>query len=143
MFPQTKTVSLPPAVVQQAAKLSPQERLALVLDYADTAQQVCLLQGQEGFVMMAPEPQAEDTDFDTLLPVWPHADLVPLWASQEMADTTVTTVALHEFVDTWLPGLEKNKIGLVVFPVSGEAHMVLSASELADSLAEGTIQREP
>lgn len=143
MFPQTRTDSLPPAVVQQAAKLSPQERLALVLDYADTAQQVCLLQGQEGFVMMAPEPQDGENDFEALLPVWPHADLVPLWASPDMSNATVTTLALHEFVDTWLPGLEKNNIGLVVFPVSGEAHMVLSAQELADSLEEGTIQREP
>ena len=135
MFPETVTQSLNEAVVSQAASLEPEERQALLLQYVKKAGVLWSLAGTEGYVML--ESQHSTENFSALLPVWPHKDLVGLWQRSDMPDAQPAEIGLDDFMQTWLPGLAKNHIGLVIFPVGeGQSGMVLSAEELQQSLLE-------
>lgn len=135
MFPETVTQSLNEAVVKQAASLEPEERQALFLQYVKKADTLWSLAGAEGYVML--EPQQEAEAFTALLPVWPHQDLVGLWLRRDMPEAQPASISLTDFMQTWLPGLAKNNVGLIIFPVGeGQSGMVLSAEELEQSLLE-------
>ncbi len=130
MFPNTVTHALPERVVEQAAALSAEERLELFLSYVNKAQEVWTLVGDNGYVMIE---AAEGSS----LPVWPHQQLVQCWYRTQKTDATPRVVSLQEFLDTWLPGLAKNQIQVVVFPAAeNDAEMVMTAEELTLSLTE-------
>lgn len=135
MFPDTLTESLPDAVLRQAANLEAEERYALFLTYVQKAKQVWLLKGADGFVMMA------DSETERL-PIFPHRDLAQAWSAQMQEnnalgeDTVCEVIELASFTDTWLPGLEKNAMPLVIYPASiSSDDQVVSASELKDDLS--------
>lgn len=137
MFPETITPTLSPAIVKQAASLDASQRQALFLQYVEIAGQIWMKQGQEGFVMIEPTDADAVADFSALLPLWPHKDLIDLWAPASSNDSKASDVSLKDFCDIWLPGLQKNNIGLLVFPTDEDTGIVLSAQELSDSFSEG------
>ena len=144
MFPETVTPTLSESVIDQAGKLSAEERLELLLQYTLKAEEVWTLAGDSGFVMLESEPAEAEADSEieqhtnALLPIWPHRDLIGLWTRAEETGATPTPIQMEEFVQTWLPGLASNQVDLVVFPVGAEqTGMVLSADELQQSLSEG------
>lgn len=136
MFPDTLTASLPDEVLRQAASLETEERYALFLTYVRKAKQVWLLKGDEGFVMMA------DSETERL-PIFPHRDLAQAWCEQMQGnnaladDTECEAIDLASFTDTWLPGLEKNAMTLVIYPATiSSDNQVVSASELKEDLSD-------
>ena len=57
-------------------------------------------------------------------------------AGENGLDSECVAVALDEFTQTWLPGLAKNGVELVMFPTkSDEQNLVMSANDLAAELA--------
>ncbi|MEQ5808118.1 DUF2750 domain-containing protein [Alteromonas sp. NFXS44] len=132
MFPDTVSETLPEIVQSQAALLSPEERTALFLQYSTKAQSVWLVKGEEGFVMF-------ENDGAVVLPVWPHKDLINTWEVAAHTTLTAEKVALDTFMETWLPGMAANNTHVCVFPLtSDDAGIIMTASELADSLQEET-----
>ncbi len=136
MFPDTLTESLSDEVIRQASVLKAQERYLLFQTYAQKAEEVWLLKGSEGFVMMA------DSETERL-PVFPHRDLAIAWRDSMIEnnalpeDTVPESVTLAVFVSTWLPGLEKNAMSLVIFPGGpGSQDHVLTAGELQADLSD-------
>lgn len=126
MFPDTVTKTLSDAVIQQAQNLSAEERQMLVISYVPKSQEIWLIQGSEGFVMLEDKGEAR-------LPVFPHHDLAQAWLTNNNIDATCVNVVLSEFNQTWLPGLANNKVELVMFPSSDDAqNLVMSADELAE-----------
>jgi len=129
VFPDTVTQSLSDAVKTQARSLSAEDRQMLVISYVPKAGEIWLIQGNEGFVML------EDKG-DTRLPVFPHADLAQGWLDENGIEGTCVNVALSDFTDTWLPGLTKNNVELVMFPTLADAqNLVMTGEELGAELA--------
>lgn len=129
MFPKTVTDSLTESVVTQTGQLNAEERLQLFLMYCQTAKQVWALKGESGFVML-------ESEQGPILPVWPHKDLVALWAEYDAANAEPEMIELSMFTGTWLPGLEANNTRLSVFPLgAGAEEMVLTAKELEHNWA--------
>ena len=141
MFPETITTTLSPAIVKQAASLDASQRQELFLHYVEKAGQVWMKQGCDGYVMIAPDQADAVADFSAILPLWPHKDLVHLWAPADSQNSEPADVSLEDFRETWLPGLQKNNIGLLLFPTDEDAGVVLSADELSDSLFESDNKR--
>lgn len=128
MFPETVSEKLSDAVIEQAMKLSAEERQMLVVSYVAKAKEVCLVQGTEGFVML-------EDDGVIRLPVFPHADLATAFVTTNGLDGTSVSTPLDEFISTWLPGLEKNGVELVMFPTQSDVeNLVMTAPELAEEL---------
>ncbi|MBD3584845.1 DUF2750 domain-containing protein [Salinimonas sp. HHU 13199] len=142
MFPETITTTLPPAIVKQAASLDASQRQELFLHYVEKAGQVWMKQGKEGFVMIEPTDTDAVANFSAILPVWPHKDLVHLWGATTCQNSEPAVLSVSEFCDTWLPGLQKNNIGLLIFPTDEDNGIVLSAQEMSESFAEGNSNSE-
>ena len=125
MFPETVAEKLNEAVVEQAMKLSAEERQELVVTYVLKAKEIWMVQGSEGFVMFE--------DGETVqLPVFPHRDLASTFVTMNGVEGQCVSVSLEEFTQTWLPGLEKNGVELVMFPTTSEVeNLVMTAQDLA------------
>lgn len=129
MFPETISETLSDAVVEQAMKLSAEDRQELVVSYVNKAKSIWLVQGEEGFVMF------EDGE-NVQLPVFPHKDLAACFVSTNGVVGQAVSVALDEFITTWLPGLQKNGVELVMFPTQSDVeNLVMTAEDLAAELS--------
>lgn len=125
VFPDTVTATLNDTVLAQAKSLSAEDRQMLVISYVPKAKEIWLIQGTEGFVML------EDNDI-TRLPVFPHNNLAQAWLDENQITGTCVAVPFDEFTETWLPGLTKNGVELVMFPTSADAeNLVMTAEELS------------
>ncbi|MCW8108759.1 DUF2750 domain-containing protein [Alteromonas ponticola] len=130
MFPNTITESLPDAIIKQAAALSAEERLELFLQYVDKAGEVWVLLGENGYVMM-------ETLEGHCLPVWPHQQLVSCWHQSQKSEASAKSIGIEEFLQTWLPGLDKNNTTLAIFPAAeNEAAIIVTAEAFKLSLSE-------
>lgn len=128
MFPETIADKLSDAVIEQAMKLSAEERQELVVSYIAKANEIWLVQGTEGFVMF------EDGE-NVQLPVFPHNDLAQKFVGMNDIQGQCVNIALDEFTQTWLPGLEKNGVELVMFPTTSDVeNLVMTAEDLAAEL---------
>ncbi|WP_181898365.1 DUF2750 domain-containing protein [Alteromonas aestuariivivens] len=129
MFPNTVTESLSENLIRQACQLSPEERAELFIQYVQKAQQVWLLQGDAGFVMV------EHGD-SVCLPVWPHQDLAKAWSLSSQQPARQISVELSTFVQTWLPGLMANQTELLIFPAGPATDaLALDGDEVTKALS--------
>ena len=49
-------------------------------------------------------------------PVWPHEAYAQLCATEAWASAKPTSIEVHEWVESWLPGLGKDGSQIAVFP---------------------------
>ena len=128
MFPNTISEKLNDTVIEQAIKLSAEERQMLVISYVSKAKEVWLVQGSEGFVML------EDGGA-VRLPIFPHRDLANAFVTSNGLDGMCVSTPLDEFISKWLPGLESNSVELVMFPTKSDVeNLVMTAPELSEEL---------
>ena len=84
-----------------------------------------MVQGSEGFVMFE--------DGETVqLPVFPHRDLASTFVTMNGIEGQCVSVSLEEFTQTWLPGLEKNGVELVMLRRASEPCSPLVYGRCAD-----------
>lgn len=128
MFPETIADKLNDAVIEQAMKLSAEERQELVVSYIAKAKEIWMIQGSEGFVMFEGGESVQ-------LPVFPHRDLAQKFVEINEIEGQCVSVELTEFTETWLPGLTKNGVELVMFPTTSDVeNLVMTAEDLAAEL---------
>lgn len=115
---------------EQESQLPARERAELLVDRVLESKMIWGLMGAEGWIMV-------DSETQTCLPLWPDEASVACWQRKDLPDSKPQAIALDEFTGTWLPGLKKNQIGLVLFP-SGSLRegIVTSADELMLQLAD-------
>ena len=115
---------------EQERQLPARERAELLVDRVLENKVIWGLMGAEGWIMV-------DSETQTCLPLWPDEASVAFWQRKDLPDSKPQAIALDEFTGTWLPGLKKNQIGLVLFP-SGSLRegIVTSADELMLQLAD-------
>lgn len=129
MFPETIADKLSDAVIEQAMKLSAEERQELVVSYIAKAKEIWMIQGSEGFVMFEGGESVQ-------LPVFPHRDLAQKFVDINEIEGQCVSVELAEFKETWLPGLTKNGVELVMFPTTSDVeNLVMTAKDLAAELS--------
>lgn len=117
------------AVIEQAMKLSAEERQELVVSYIAKAKEIWMIQGSEGFVMFEGGESVQ-------LPVFPHRDLAQKFVDINEIEGQCVSVELAEFKETWLPGLTKNGVELVMFPTTSDVeNLVMTAEDLAAELS--------
>ena len=128
MFPETIADKLSDAVIEQAMKLNAEDRQELVVSYIAKANEIWMVQGTEGFVMF-------EGDDSVQLPVFPHRDLAQKFVDINDIEGQCVSVSLDEFAQTWLPGLTKNGVELVMFPTTSDVeNLVMTAEDLASEL---------
>lgn len=107
---------------QQKSELPARERAEYLVEKIQETGQVWGLMGNEGWVMVELESQ-------TCLPLWPDEESVASWQRKDLPDSKPQAIALDEFKNTWLPGLKKNNVALVLFPTGTLREGIVTGSD--------------
>ncbi len=94
------------------------ERLELSFGLFSSNEKVWILTDEHGCVMLT-------TDDEDGVPVWPSDDLAKLWATEDWADCEPMAISLSDFVQKWIPGMEKDGLMLMVCPIPAEEGEVI------------------
>ncbi len=84
----------------------------------------------EGWAMTA------DDQGRQLLPVWPHERYAALWAVGEWAAYVPKPIELKEWLERWIPGLEKDRILVAVFPTPDGKGVPVEPRRMENDLRE-------
>ena len=86
------------------------------------------LRGAGGWVLAAAEEQRE------CVPVWPHAAFAAQCAGGEWAESEPAAIPLREWLDRWVPGMERDGRAVAVMPTREDRGVVVAAERLAADL---------
>jgi hypothetical protein len=82
---------------------------------------------------------AEDDEKNQALPIWPHEQYANACASEFWEGSTTKMIGFELWLEKWLPGLEKNKRLICVFPTPRMNGVVVTAERLKGDLEEELI----
>ncbi|MEI8372831.1 MAG: DUF2750 domain-containing protein [Planctomycetota bacterium] len=86
---------------------------------------------EDGWALMG------DDAGNQILPVWPEREFAEALAQGDWATHTAKAISLKDFVEKWLPGMEKDGKQLAVFPTpSGKGVLVAPPRLLTDLRSE-------
>jgi hypothetical protein len=71
-----------------------------------------------------------DVTEEPMFPVWPHEEYASLLAVDEWANATPTSIEVHDWVEKWLPGFDKDGTKVAVFPLPTGKGVVVEALRL-------------
>jgi len=111
-------------------KLDPKKRynhfIAKVADW----EELWSLKNDEGFVGMG-----DDSD-NNGIPFWPHPDYARLFITNDWSDCKLEKIDLNDFMEKWLPGMENDKLIVIVFPSPNLKGITVKPFELLSDLKE-------
>ncbi|MFC4353763.1 DUF2750 domain-containing protein [Chryseomicrobium palamuruense] len=111
--------------LHELTRLPADTRYEVFLDIVANTKQVWGL-FQEGWAT------AEDAKGAQRIFFWPTEEFAKHQASKEWPGFTPKSIALDEFVETWLPGLEKDEIQISVFSTAKDEILVEAETLLED-----------
>ncbi|GAA5523700.1 hypothetical protein Maes01_00249 [Microbulbifer aestuariivivens] len=112
--------------------LSCEDRYDYFLDLVGEEREIwILINSDEHFLKL----HSDEKGAPDYLPIWPTADFAAHYASAD-ADLTPKSVALPQFLNKWLPGLDRDGIDVGVFPGADDSVWIMEAAELERDLRE-------
>lgn len=124
--------------LKEILELSCEARYEYFLDLVGDEREVwILINSQEHFLKL----HAEDQGGFEYLPIWPNTEFAEDYASAtadtiENSDLKPKSISLPQFLNKWLPGLDKDGIEVGVFPGSDKSVWITEPSELEKDLRE-------
>lgn len=62
--------------------------------------------------------------------LWPCARFAEMCARDDWEDSEPVDIDVCDFIEKWIPGLKRDKIGVVIFPTLENPGLVIESSEL-------------
>ncbi len=115
--------------IKKVTKLDAEQRYDYFVNAVVDLEQIWILMDDEGFVLVTAEGEQ-------CIPVWPHAELADLWIEGELAGCQSKAVDISTWLDKWTAGLNGDELSVAVFPHAEEPGVVISPTELAETLLE-------
>ena len=69
-----------------------------------------------------------------MFPVWPHEPYARLLATDSWSNAVPTPIGVHEWVETWLPGLATDGSKVAVFPTPEGKGVVVEPAQLRSDI---------
>ena len=108
--------------------LEPPKRYAYFIKKAIDFEEIWSLKNRDGWVLMG------DDEGHQIIPVWPHSRYASACAVEEWADTKAELISLDDWMQKWLPGIEKDERLIAIFPVPSNKGIVVSPKRLKTDL---------
>lgn len=83
-----------------------------------------------------------DDSGQTAVPLWPEADFAAACATGNWAGMRPKPIALADFLNNWIPGMERDNRLVAVFPIPSGKGLFVEADRLAEALEDGKKQYE-
>ncbi len=120
----------------ELSKMQPEQRFEYALEKMISKQYLWGLYGENGWVML----KADD---DACLPIWPNKEFAQAWVKQDFPDCQPKQIEFSEWVEAWLPGMQKNETLILVFPLGeDEEGIMLEAEEMLECIQEDLAKLE-
>ena len=119
---------LDPARQDDLLALGAEERYGYAVRQAVSAEALWGLRDEEGWATVGDESGA------VFLPLWPHAELATLCATEAWAGYRPEAIPLVELLAAWLPSLAEEGWGIDVFPTPAMAGVHVSSDDLRGDL---------
>ena len=85
---------------------------------------------EENFLIVCPEADIE------YFPVWPHPDYASAFGSDDYPNYKPSKIELEKFIETWLPGLDKDGIKVGAMPNLETTVWIIDPNNLKVDLKE-------
>lgn len=121
-------MSMEPTGQAPAAPRDPAARAARLLEQLRHSRTLWSLRNADGWVMMEERGTPG-------LPVWPSDAEAAASARGDWVDCAPAAIPLDEWRDRWLPGLGRDGVRIVLWPVAARAAVIVTAEEHAQHLA--------
>jgi hypothetical protein len=128
MLPRVGGAPLTPARRADLLALGAEERYRYAVSQAVAAEQLWGLRDEEGWATVGDESGA------VFLPLWPHAALATLCATDAWAAYRPEAIPLVELLAAWLPSLAEEGWGIAVFATPAMAGIHVASDELRGDL---------
>ncbi|SFD83724.1 Protein of unknown function [Chitinophaga sp. CF118] len=117
--------------VQSILKLSKEERYGYFVDKIVDFEKVWGL-NNDGWAILG------DQENSTVMPFWPEEHFAERCISEEWKGYKPQAISLQDFLDKWLPGMEKDNrlVAVFYFPELKE-NIIISPQELKSAIQEG------
>jgi hypothetical protein len=121
--------------IESVSRLSGPERYAYALPRMADWEEVWSLKSKDGWVRMG------DKQGRQFVPIWPHPRLAEVFADGEWKDHEARSIPLDEWMEKWIPGMERDGTLIAVFPVPKSSEdksdaVVVSPARLKTDLEE-------
>jgi Protein of unknown function (DUF2750) len=114
--------------------LSPRDRYEHFVSRVVDWEKVWSLGTDEGWALAA------DDDGNEVVPVWPHERYAAACAKDGWAGNKPKAIPLADWLERWLPGIERDGRFISVFPLADGAGAQIAPGQLAEDLAEAARQ---
>lgn len=117
--------------LQEIYEMDSESRYDFTLSYVVEEREIWILINQENQFLKI---FSEDEAFE-YLPIWPSEQLAEAYAQGE-TDLEAMSISLPEFLNKWVPGLEKDQLELGVLPGNDSTVWVTDASAFKNDIQE-------
>jgi len=121
---------------QAVTALDAAERYSYSLKRIADREQVWSLRSPDGWVL------AGDDQGHEVVPIWPHPRFAESCAIEQWHDSIPCSISLQDWIDKWLPGLERDGRFITVFPTHEQRGMVATPTQLREDLINELEQYE-
>ncbi len=77
---------------------------------------------------------AANEEGNYMIPVWPHAMYAAICASDEWSGYEPKSISIDDWLQRWIPGIQRDKRMIAVFPTLDHKGIAVSPSRVADDL---------
>jgi hypothetical protein len=85
---------------------------------------------------------AKSDDGVDVMPFWPEPEFAKICARGVWEEHEPQSILLADFLNKWLPGMEKDQMHIAVFPIEGHQGTIMEPSELKREIDEELEQYE-
>lgn len=117
---------------QATLELSTEERYEIFLDLVGEEREIWILVNSEQHFLRLHTDEQGGLEY---LPVWPTADFAAAYAADD-SDLKPKSIALPQFLNKWITGLERDGIEVGVFPGPDGNVWITEPSELEQDLRD-------
>jgi hypothetical protein len=122
--------------IEGVLRLAAPDRYRHFLKRVADWQELWALKAIDGFVEIA------DDNGNEGIPFWPHPRYAELHAIGEWSGYQPTRIALSDFIQTWLTGMEKDGAKVIVFPTPEMRGLGLDPAQFGNDLMRELSQYE-
>jgi len=116
--------------LEHIINLNAEDRYSHLLEKIIDSKEIWSLKNNEGFVSM------EDSSKKIKIPFWPHPEYAKLFITESWSDCEPQKIKLNDFLEKWLPGMKKDNIMAIVFPIPSESGITIDPNDLLDDIKD-------
>jgi hypothetical protein len=119
-----------PKELESVFNLEPHKRYEYFIKKVVDFEEVWGLKQDSGWVTTA------DDNGKVYIPFWPKKDFAELCIKDEWNECYAELISLDKFINSWLPGMNKDKVMASIFPTFIKNSVIIEPKKLLEHLSE-------